>query len=140
MVGSKRQAWIVSVVLAAVFFVGSLMVIHDAAAASSRALRVTGTFLGEEADPKGKNTILFTYKRKQYPFQVKSVTFLNPRGQDSLGTLLQVGRRNIVVFGGDAAVAAIKPEEMVGTTYHLEGELYTSDGVFRLYHSEVASE
>jgi hypothetical protein len=140
MVSARRQVCIVAAVLLTAVFVGGLMTCHEAAAGRSRSLRVVGTFLDEKADHKGEKTIVFSYKRKLYPFQVKEVLFLNPRGQNTMGTLLQVGRRTIVVFGGDAAVAAIKPEEMVGTTYVLEGQLYTSDGVFQIYHSEVATE
>jgi len=140
MAGSKRQGWIVGAVVLTALVLGGFMVCHEAMAGPSKAIRVVGTFLDDTADPKGEKTILFSYKRKQYPFKVKEVIFLSPRVQDRMGTLLRVGRRTIVVFGNDNAVAAIKPDEMVGKTYILEGQLYVTDGVLNLYHSEVVTE
>jgi len=139
MKGSTRQGWFLGAVLLTVLLVGSLMVCHEAMA-GPKGIRVVGTFLDSKADPQGEDTVLFSYKRKKYPFKVKDVTFMSPRVVDKMGTLLRVGRSTIVVFGGDSAVAAIKPEEMVGTTYILEGQLYVADGILQIYHSEVLTE
>lgn len=113
---------------------GGLLVV-DQAIAGPLMLRVTGTFLDPSASKEGANIVVFSYRGVEYPFIAEKVTVMDPEVSDARGALRRIGKPNIIVFGNEDAIKAIKEHGTVGNTYTLEGQVYAADRIFQLTSS-----
>ena len=122
-----------SIVLLAAFLLFSGLAEVEKAFAGPISVRVTGTFLSPEEAKEGVNIVVFYYRGVEYPFRTDEVKMMDASIKEATGKLREIGQPNIIVYGGEGAVAAISEHGTVGNKYTLEGVVYVADRIFQLH-------
>jgi hypothetical protein len=127
----RRTASSIALLVTFLMFCGLVQV--EKAFAGPISVRVTGTFLSPEAAKEGVNVIVFYYRGIDYPFRTDEVKMMDSSIKEATGKLREIGQPNIIVYGGEGAVAAISEHGTVGNKYTLEGTVYVADRIFQIH-------